>query len=103
MEKDNEYSLNVWDDEEGELKTSTPYSRLWHACIRRALQDFWSPDIEIARAARVWIEDDDQTYVNSFDNTLYSLGYDPIELRKKMLCPEERKRIKRMFKRQRYK
>jgi hypothetical protein len=102
MEKDNEYSLNVWYEEEGELRTSTPCSRLWHACIHRALVDLWSSDPELSRGARLWIEDNDQTYVNSFDNTLHSLGYDPEELRKMLLRPKDRKRIRRMFKRQGY-
>lgn len=79
---------------------SNPHSRLWHDCIYRALKDMWSRNKGISHSARLWIYTDDITPINSFDNIMFSLGYDPDIFREKMMLPEERMRIRKLFKNQ---
>jgi hypothetical protein len=91
--------LRISDDESDGI-LSNPYSRLWHDCINRALKDMWSRNKEASDSARRWIYDDDTSPINSFDNIMLSLGYNPDVFREKMMIPKERMRIKKLFKQQ---
>jgi len=87
-------------DGEPDSILSNPYSRLWHDCINRALKDMWCRNKDASDSARRWIYDNDTSPINSFDNIMFSLGYNPDVFREKMMIPKERIRIKKLFKQQ---